>query len=362
MFTNQFLGSAILRELNSVGERQRQEQLASGPVSIATMTGFHTSLLKSLDTSLATMTTSLHTSLLKSLDTSLAVMTTEFHLLFRSMDTSLEMFTRSITEVFTHSIATTFAPGNPFVDMNIILHQKYSEGERAAALERTVKHISQRWNTPNPVIKDALDRCALDQRAKVGTIKREKLQAALMLALGERRQAQAHRFGRDWLTDEDGKKILVVPENLGVCFYWRWLVDRTIRIAEEDLLMDYPTSSLPLEEDDSPILEANFCETAADPLQIVIEHEQRQADRECVRTLFDLATPRQKELLILLKEGYKIADAAQQMHIQPSAARCLLSQLRHRAMLKVPATYGTFKQAQRVTRSKAIRGVVTQKQ
>ena len=116
-------------------------------------------------------------------------------------------------------------------------------------------------------------------------------------------------------------------------------MDEVAKAAEAALLeRPYPATGDPLEpnKDDSdrvvPIEGDLLVAPEADPLHLLLEREQRSDDTKRLLALLEHASPRQRELLVLLWEGLNVPEAARRLRMDPATARQQLLRLRRKAV------------------------------
>ncbi|MGH2355934.1 MAG: hypothetical protein ACRDI2_08980 [Chloroflexota bacterium] len=260
-----------------------------------------------------------------------------------------------------------------------MLIESSAEGRaQLAALERTVDRIQ--WRPRNPAVRRALA-ARTGPADDVMQVKRQELRAAVYLVLAERGRAQAHRFGRSWLTGQGGRRARVVPEQMDDALFWRWFCDEVRKAAEASLLGDaYPVGEsgsdgppgtastdgangasagrdrlaarhirpriIPLGDREIESLE----DPAPGPLDVLLAQEHRRETRESWRAVVAAATPRQRQLLEVLAgtaacgapaagqvPTTSLADAARRLGIAPSTARVQWKRLVERLQDRRPA-------------------------
>jgi RNA polymerase sigma factor (sigma-70 family) len=160
------------------------------------------------------------------------------------------------------------------------------------------------------------------------------------------------RFGRNWLIGDDGRKTTVVPRDLPVHLFWQWLRNRVIREAERSILeRPFPTTEDVLDRpirtgqplrvvsfnaDPQSKYEANNSDllfmAVGDPLAMIIAQEEQDEAATTLRTVLDVASPQQRELLRLMYAGLSQADAARQLGMKPDTARGQMLRLRKKLM------------------------------
>lgn len=227
------------------------------------------------------------------------------------------------------------APGTRDADLFLLLRGDGEPEEPLAALERMVDRVP--W-APRGAARDALYARARDEEASPAEIKRRELRAAVVLVLGAAETPQYHRFGTRWLVGRDGRKDLVRPyHDLDLDLLWEWFCDEVPKAAEAALLeRPYPATGDPLEPDKDdpgrvvPIENLALVDPAGDPLLLLLERERRSGDAARLLTALRLASPRQRELLSLIRAGDSPTEAGRRLGMAPGTARAQLYRLRQK--------------------------------
>lgn len=229
-------------------------------------------------------------------------------------------------------------PGTPDADLFLLLRGDGEPEEQLAALERMVDRV--RW-APHGAARAALAARARDEQASPAEIKRRELRAAVVLVVGAVEEPQYHRFGNRWLVGPDGRKDLVRPyHDLDLDLLWEWFLDEVPKAAEAALLdRPYPATGdpwerglvAPVDPSDGGIGDP-LGAAEADPLHLLLERERRSDDAKRLLALVEQASPRQRELLALLWEGFEVPEAARRLGMAPATARQQLLRLRRKAM------------------------------
>jgi hypothetical protein len=256
------------------------------------------------------------------------------------MLSTLSEVSKTIDRQIAEAFNAVFAPGNWLVDLHLAMSPRSSEAERQAARERTAQRLCAAWRLYHPALRPRLYERARDWQLPFEAAKRQVMLAATILALGESNTPQRIRLGRNqWVKDRDGKAIEIIPLSLSIERFWRWLLSRASKIANEDLIPEFglhprpayaekPEQLLYLEQADATVVDAaTICEKA-DPLQMVTEVENWQEDTGLLKEIECRASPRTCELLERLKDEDTIAAAARCMGIAESTARVILARLR----------------------------------
>ena len=225
-------------------------------------------------------------------------------------------------------------PGTEIGDLDILLSRTAPDGDRLAALERTVDRIA--WTPRRPSVRRALAARTSDA-VSVETAKRQELRAAVYVVLAERQRPQTHRFGRSWVTGPGGRTISVTPAGLPPPLFWRWFCDEVRKAAEASLVgQPYPAEhtaggdAAVLTLSNTPWEPADW---DADPLACLLAKERRQEAAAWWHAALGEATPRQRALLralaVLLEAAPRaevparptLADAARRTGMAASTAR-----------------------------------------
>jgi DNA-binding CsgD family transcriptional regulator len=219
-------------------------------------------------------------------------------------------------------------PGTLLGDLLIVQWERSYDAQKVAALDRLVSRIGWR---PRGAVRAALNLQAQIQSRPIALVVRNELRAGLLLALAEQDRPQRHRFGRQWVADEDGRVEEFVPTDLPLDLFWRWLKDETCKAATAALLgLPYPglgagdaltrvCAMASLEKPDPH---------AVDPFAVIVAIDHRpQTMVVALNGLITVATPRQRDLLEALalelqtNPGATFADAARRLKLSPSTAR-----------------------------------------
>ena len=221
-------------------------------------------------------------------------------------------------------------------------------------MEEAVRNLADQipWRIRNPQVWQAIVTRAREEQTSVRSVKHRELCAAILLVLESRDVPQTLRFGRNWLTDDDGRKTALPPHELATRWFWQWLCNRAIAMAEAAVL----ERPFPATEDvlDRPrrngrpesviLLDAGWERTdggealalllvdESDPLTVLIAQHEHDEDAARLRAVLEVATPRQRQLLALIGAGHSEAAAARQLGLAPSTARVQLLHLRQKVM------------------------------
>jgi DNA-binding CsgD family transcriptional regulator len=208
--------------------------------------------------------------------------------------------------------------------------------DREAALHRMADRIP--WSPRrNPRVWPKLIARAKQDDVRVAAVAHSELCAGLLLALGDTDRPQTHRFGREWLKSEDGKRATVAPDDLTMDYFWDWLFDEAINRAEAALLDEpYPRPSSDAMErgarDESEVDILTLRDDRADPLLLLLEDEERREDAKRLLSVLERATGQQRQLLALIAQGRSLSEAAKDLGIKPATARVQMHRLRRVAM------------------------------
>lgn len=208
-----------------------------------------------------------------------------------------------------------------------------------AALERTAERLVR--YPRNPAARRALAARADEEGTSPPAVLRRETRAAVLLVLSQRDRPQRHRFGRAWVLDIDGKVAVVPINDLPATWFWDWLRREVPKAVAASLLeRPYPPvdgdpwSRAPLGGVPAVVsLDAqppSLVDVTGDPLEVLLVAD-RQREAACqLRRILDLATPRQREVLIMLATGVPLPDAARRLGMAPATARAHLHNLRRK--------------------------------
>jgi DNA-binding CsgD family transcriptional regulator len=207
--------------------------------------------------------------------------------------------------------------------------------ERKIGMLAALERLSQRlhWWPFDDQAKEALKRRIREngQREYFNTFA-----SALYIAFSNDGVPQYIRLGKDWLTDERGKKVKIPPKQLPIPIYWRWLRKETINEMERDILGELPGPQVIAlgdrdEEEDSGDVVVDWKTLRApdpDPEEALLLQELEREQQELVARIQALCSPRERELLKHVIESPSLADAAEKMGISPSTARVMMNRIR----------------------------------
>ena len=251
---------------------------------------------------------------------------------------SIEKYVQSQTrELWQKSLDYFFRPGTLHGDLMIVRYGdprkqgREQDIARPAALERLFQRLH--WRPFNELAKEALKRRMREngQREYFNTFA-----SALCAALAKDDTPQYIRLGKDWLTDERGRKVKIAPTQLPWQIYWRWLRKETINEMEQDLLGELPDPQVVAfgdrdEEEDSGDVVVDWETLRApdpDPEEALLEQELEREHQEQLARILAICSPRERELLEYALESPTLADAAVKMGISHSTARAMVDRIR----------------------------------
>ena len=229
-------------------------------------------------------------------------------------------------------------PGTPDGDLFLLMRGDADPAQQLAALGRMANRVP--W-VPRPAAWNALVKRARRESTSVDTIKRQELQAAIVIVLGAVDQPHYYRFGREWLKGDDGHKVAVTPLHLELDRIWEWFYNEVRKAAEAALLeVPYPHVTRDVfhrKGSDGqrvclPFDQVLLPEPTNDPLILLLDRERRTEDEERLLAVLKRASPGQRQLLALIAEGNTEAAAAQILGIAPSTARVQLYRLRKKVV------------------------------
>jgi DNA-binding CsgD family transcriptional regulator len=212
--------------------------------------------------------------------------------------------------------------------------------ERKIGMLAALERLSQRlhWWPFDDQAKEALKRRIREngQREYFNTFA-----SALYIAFSNDGVPQYIRLGKDWLTDDRGKKGKIPPTQLPIPIYWRWLRKETINEMERDILGELPGPQVIAlgdrdEEGDSGDVVVDWKTLRApdpDPEEALLLQELEREQQEQVARIQALCSPRERELLKHVIESPSLADAAEKMGISPSTARVMMNRIRKKVSI-----------------------------
>jgi DNA-binding CsgD family transcriptional regulator len=248
-----------------------------------------------------------------------------------------------------------FRPGTLHGDLFVLLLVTANPALADPVLvEDAVRAVAKQipWRIHNPRVWRAIRTRAEADQTSDRAIKHRELCAAILLALETRDVPQTLRFGREWVTDAAGRKDPLPPHELATRWFWQWLCNRAIAMAEAAVLeRPFPATEDVLDRPrrngrpESVIsLDAGWERTdggealdlllvdESDPLTVLIAQHEHDEDAARLRAVLEVATPRQRQLLALIGAGHSEAAAARQLGLAPSTARVQLLRLRQKVM------------------------------
>ena len=203
------------------------------------------------------------------------------------------------------------------------------DGEHVAALLRLVELIP--WSPRGPA-RTWISRRAREEERSWPEIRSDVLLTALCLAVGERLDARRWRIDREYLRDDAGHLMMVSIEDVlrvrDPALTWQWLVARTCR--EADLIAKEQDESSPHHADQ--LTELAWELSAEDECLAELSSEESS---EALQQLFELASPRQRELIeVLLDQAVdgtvNVTQAASALGMTPNAALQSVDRLRRK--------------------------------
>jgi hypothetical protein len=174
-----------------------------------------------------------------------------------------------------------------------------------------------RWKIHDKAAQQELVRRATSRGRELQSEKRDELRTAILLALVDLTSAKSPvEIGQAW---EDA---------------WRWLVNRTCKLAEESLrgggrtVGEWKTSRTSAA---LSLLEAEEALSSTDdPLYAVMRQEERQEDIGRVLEVLLAAPPREREAACLRLQGMSRSETAAAMGISENTLRVFLHRLAKR--------------------------------
>ncbi len=231
-------------------------------------------------------------------------------------------------------------PGSFHADFDLLEDTSAKPEERLAAVQRMADRME--WYPRTWAVQRALAQQAAAEETSVAQIRHRELCAAVLLVLDDKHYPKTHRFGKDWVTGEDGRKIALAPTQLPVDLFWDWFFIEVPKAAEASILgCPYPPSdadAMDRAKDGVPLclsLDVRRHDPAdpdGDPLLALLETERRAEDDSRLLVALQAASPRQYQLLALLAAGLTEAEAARRLGITPATARVQLARLRRKVV------------------------------
>lgn len=211
------------------------------------------------------------------------------------------------------------------------------------ALDRLAHRIT--WRLHGTDNEQRMMRSELRRRAEStgrgrDEVKHTALMTGLALALAERERQQTHRFGRQWVVEsaENPRRALFVPSDARPRWYWRWLCDEAVKAARADLLgRPYPRPEMPRDVYDRTVRVVNdvtekteyhpvppatlnregALEPSAPDMMVSTDSDLLAAlagssatDPRLLALLARVRSPRERQSLALLAQGYDVAEIA----------------------------------------------------
>jgi DNA-binding CsgD family transcriptional regulator len=243
-----------------------------------------------------------------------------------------------------------FRPGTLHGDLLVLLVPAADPLLMEEAVRDPAKRIP--WRIRNPQVRQAIVTRAREEQTSVPSIMHRELWAAVLLVLETRDVPQTLRFGHNWVTDDDGCKTALPPHELATRWFWQWLCNKAIAMAEAAVLeRPFPASqdvldrsrrngqpgsviSLDAERERTDGAEALdlLLVDESDPLTTLIGKHEQDEDAARLRAVLEVASPRQRELLALIGAGLSEAAAARQLGMATATARVQLHRLRQKVM------------------------------
>lgn len=233
-------------------------------------------------------------------------------------------YLQALCTVMWKEVEAAHAPGTPDGDLCIVLTPDHPQ--RTEAIFRTAQRVGRKWRLYSP-LRRALVAQAREDGVSLSVVKQWEMMVAVTFAVGEIRRPQGKRFDRYWPKRADGTPLELggrdkVPLGLSWQRFTRWFIGEVRRRAKRDIrqmLPERPPATLLAE------LGAAFPPIGGDPETTAAEAEQH---REQLERLLRRASPRQRELLHLLDDGFTLTESAALLGIETSTARVQLHRLR----------------------------------
>lgn len=205
----------------------------------------------------------------------------------------------------------------------------HDEIERDQAITRLVGQMALWLRNPRAALE--LRRQAAEWETSPRALLRTRLfPQAVLLTLSEAATPQRMRLGPQWVTDDHGKVQVVPPASSHVPFpdFVRWCFSQVYAVASTMLLDEpYPrrtTQSVRLslhEEDALERLAVPKSPGARDSAMLTDLLQSDETDlADQLHRLLTVASPRARELFILLRQGLSIKEAASVIGMSPNTA------------------------------------------
>lgn len=231
-------------------------------------------------------------------------------------------------------------PGSLYADLFLLGESNVDPEEQAAAMHRMADRIP--WYPRKASVQRALAEQANVEETSIEAIRHRELCAAVVLVFGDKRRATAHRFGQEWVTDDNGHKVAVSPTDLPMEYFWAWLWREVRKAAEASVLgRPYPpTTGDAMDRTKEGVWLCRSLEAAqpepvdseSDPLVMLLETERQAQNDIRLLAALQVATPKQRAILKLLASGLSEAEAARRLGMAPATARAQMHRLRHKIM------------------------------
>jgi DNA-directed RNA polymerase specialized sigma24 family protein len=254
-----------------------------------------------------------------------------------------------ITNAVARSLIAAMDEAFPYQrDMKIVMDVDATSPERERAMQRLVTLVPWKIREDNSAWTVVCQR-ARDEERSLRDIKRDALAAGIMEVLAVLHTQQRiflHMGTGNPLIHDDDDRNLVRPSELPLpCGYFlRWFRSEARRAAT-CYLIDEPYgphadahkvgSDLFLESlEERAMLSTLADPTNRDPLEHLLL-EDEEVSRSCrealeLQLIMEAATPRQRDLLLLIAEGYPQPEAARRLGMSPVTGRGQMKRLRDR--------------------------------
>jgi hypothetical protein len=204
-----------------------------------------------------------------------------------------------------------------------------------AAMARLIAYLHP--GLRNPRAAQALrQKAAAQHTSPQHFLRTEVFPTAIWLVARDTTSNRRIRVGREWITNMHGKVLVASPDELPIWAFHRWFFSQVYGAATAIMLDEgYPrpviqqAKVLLYEEDALKRLIAVKSSGARDSMRLTPLLQADEMDRlDQLHRIFTVASPREKELLILLEEGCSRNAAAQRMGIKRATVDVLWWRIR----------------------------------
>lgn len=227
------------------------------------------------------------------------------------------------------SLRRAFAPGTPYGDLMILADSARGDTERSEAAQRLARR---------PEVAERLTRGLRAGRVVHEAAERQRLfspkvflrdglfPTAILLAISEQTRLRRVRLGRSWVKGDGGRTACIRPNvDLSLRQYAHWVVQEAGKAARAELHdQNYPNTRQDAVGGSFPLMDWDTCRSLLDALGAA---ESSQKARMLLSALERVATPREREVLSLLRD-----ESADPKGRAPSTIRVHRYNLRQKAL------------------------------